>query len=666
MPNYLSESDSYTPGVYQLEITDPVLGGPEGTSNKPLKDLANRTVYLKNRVDEILEALFKNSIYADPDDFEYLGQGIDFNAEFSGVSQSWKPVYRDEDGLYKLAITDGTSKQKGVGFSYFGDGYNAVIFSGLVNTDITDFNAGDDVYLSEDTPGLVTTTRTPLNLGVMVDNDGLMLLNTGAGSSDIMLDRFMEDLRGYPDALASSMKSGLIRSTDQVKLNSLGTAAHYDVGSRPSDLVTREMLDFTVEIDPNHDFTDEDDRDSYFSTNSEELEDGLFIRVTDVLYKYRSSDSAWLEVVEGPMGPQGEKGEDGESGFLAVYQGDWSSSSAPYAQFQAVKHANNYWVSNIDGNSNEPGTDNSWDIWLPEGTTMHRDFHSYQNWDSEIGYNEYNQIEEIVSTHETVQIKENYVVHDGVIIATAVNRSLDSGNSFTVLGTEVLKYKGTSIIGTKWWAERGTDSDLSLLKVNYLVGFTLDDVDNWVSIVDSFSKFDIVLKNSDAFNILKLTEDANTAVKDTTNAVDILDSNGPVDIPTASDDMDGRITASTESSGGEAWKAFDGSLGSGWNSSTGDVTDQWIGFEFLEPTWLYKVGISPHDSDASPKNCRLQYFDGTSWVETASFTLADNYQVNQEFKVAYPVKATKWRLYVDDNYGNTDTLGVTRLQFYGF
>lgn len=39
--------------VYQIEVTDPVLGGPTGTTNVPLKNLTNRTKYLKDHVDAL-------------------------------------------------------------------------------------------------------------------------------------------------------------------------------------------------------------------------------------------------------------------------------------------------------------------------------------------------------------------------------------------------------------------------------------------------------------------------------------------------------------------------------------------------------------------------------------------------------------------------------------
>lgn len=51
----LTESATYDAGVYQIETVDPVSGGPTGIANKPLINLANRTKYLKGRVD-LLEA----------------------------------------------------------------------------------------------------------------------------------------------------------------------------------------------------------------------------------------------------------------------------------------------------------------------------------------------------------------------------------------------------------------------------------------------------------------------------------------------------------------------------------------------------------------------------------------------------------------------------------
>lgn len=50
----LTEKEQWEDGVYQIEKTDPVVGGPDGLSNRQGQQLANRTKYLKGLVDGLL------------------------------------------------------------------------------------------------------------------------------------------------------------------------------------------------------------------------------------------------------------------------------------------------------------------------------------------------------------------------------------------------------------------------------------------------------------------------------------------------------------------------------------------------------------------------------------------------------------------------------------
>ena len=50
---YVAESATWKNGVYQLETTDPLLGGANGVMNEAIKDLACRTLYLKGQQDNI-------------------------------------------------------------------------------------------------------------------------------------------------------------------------------------------------------------------------------------------------------------------------------------------------------------------------------------------------------------------------------------------------------------------------------------------------------------------------------------------------------------------------------------------------------------------------------------------------------------------------------------
>lgn len=49
----LTESPVYEAGIYQLETTDPVLGGSSGIANLQGKQLANRTAWLKQKIDNL-------------------------------------------------------------------------------------------------------------------------------------------------------------------------------------------------------------------------------------------------------------------------------------------------------------------------------------------------------------------------------------------------------------------------------------------------------------------------------------------------------------------------------------------------------------------------------------------------------------------------------------
>ena len=48
----LSETIQYEPEIYQIKTTDAVVGGPDGISNRQAKELANRTAWLKQEVEQ--------------------------------------------------------------------------------------------------------------------------------------------------------------------------------------------------------------------------------------------------------------------------------------------------------------------------------------------------------------------------------------------------------------------------------------------------------------------------------------------------------------------------------------------------------------------------------------------------------------------------------------
>jgi hypothetical protein len=70
----LAETSAWESGIYQIETTDPVVGGADGISNVQAKQLANRTKYLYDALDEL----------------QALAEGIDEEAQNAlAVALAW-------------------------------------------------------------------------------------------------------------------------------------------------------------------------------------------------------------------------------------------------------------------------------------------------------------------------------------------------------------------------------------------------------------------------------------------------------------------------------------------------------------------------------------------------------------------------------------------------
>ncbi|ENG9595557.1 tail fiber protein [Salmonella enterica] len=80
----LTELEQWDEGVYQIETSDPVLGGPEGITNKPAKQLANRTRWLKKQLEEANNALAEHEKSRNHPDATLTARG--FVRLYSGVT----------------------------------------------------------------------------------------------------------------------------------------------------------------------------------------------------------------------------------------------------------------------------------------------------------------------------------------------------------------------------------------------------------------------------------------------------------------------------------------------------------------------------------------------------------------------------------------------------
>ncbi|WP_375372883.1 tail fiber protein [Salmonella sp. SG203] len=79
----LTEITQWEEDIYQLETSDPVVGGPDGVSNKPQKQLANRTQWLKQQLKGTDDALAEHAKSRNHPDASLTAKG--FVQLYSGV-----------------------------------------------------------------------------------------------------------------------------------------------------------------------------------------------------------------------------------------------------------------------------------------------------------------------------------------------------------------------------------------------------------------------------------------------------------------------------------------------------------------------------------------------------------------------------------------------------
>ncbi|AXW85566.1 hypothetical protein AU509_17225 [Lonsdalea britannica] len=95
----LTEKAEWTDGIYQLETSDPVVGGPGGISNRQAQELAYRTRYLKDNLDATSAGLSQHESAADP----HTQYAPKLNPTFSGTPKA--PTPASDSNSDQLATT---------------------------------------------------------------------------------------------------------------------------------------------------------------------------------------------------------------------------------------------------------------------------------------------------------------------------------------------------------------------------------------------------------------------------------------------------------------------------------------------------------------------------------------------------------------------------------
>lgn len=171
----LVEIEQWDAGIYQLETTDPVIGGPDGIDNLQAKQLANRTKYLK----AILELLLAGTTVPPGIATENYVQGL---LNLLDAKQSVKIATTANIALAGTQTIDGVALQ--VADRVLVKNQNAPAENGLYVVSGSGWTrAGDADASTEVTPGLMVFVEQGTlqgNTRWQLTTDGPLVLGTSA------------------------------------------------------------------------------------------------------------------------------------------------------------------------------------------------------------------------------------------------------------------------------------------------------------------------------------------------------------------------------------------------------------------------------------------------------------------------------------------------------
>lgn len=178
MANF-TESPVYETGINQIATTDPVLGGAaDAPANKAAGQLANRTKYLKTRMDD---AGLPSSVVLSSGDlntvtqsgFYYVGSGVSSNKP-AGVSSGWMWVVNNGSTLCSQFVLDQASNSLYMRRITAGPTYNS-----WVRLKIDSGNDLDVEFLQNQVKSLIDGNNEP---AVIISGLNVVSVNTGAST----------------------------------------------------------------------------------------------------------------------------------------------------------------------------------------------------------------------------------------------------------------------------------------------------------------------------------------------------------------------------------------------------------------------------------------------------------------------------------------------------
>jgi microcystin-dependent protein len=158
------EVSQWETGIYQIEITDPVMGGLDGVDNRPSLELANRTARIKT----VLDA---SGIYVVGAEHQFAGQNNDVTANFGTAANGDAVYYVNGTGLYeKLSAYIGDPLYPAVGIADVTNG--RVISGGLIHHQNIPASLDGDIVYASTISGELTVTPNGSPVGRLLWKTG--------------------------------------------------------------------------------------------------------------------------------------------------------------------------------------------------------------------------------------------------------------------------------------------------------------------------------------------------------------------------------------------------------------------------------------------------------------------------------------------------------------
>lgn len=196
----LKEQDKWEDGVYQIEENDPVLGGENGITNKPIKQLANRTSWLK----KALELLGKKSAPKD------------LTADSQSVTQ--------DDG-HTHALPSASTTVKGV----------TKLNSAINSTSETEAATPNAVKTAYDKG---VEAKTAANEAQRTANDGVSKANNAQSNANGRVSKNGDTMSG--PLVVPRVSTGSIESSGYVNISSNNGVVFYNKGKQEYTAILSE------------------------------------------------------------------------------------------------------------------------------------------------------------------------------------------------------------------------------------------------------------------------------------------------------------------------------------------------------------------------------------------------------------------------------------------